>query len=355
MPPVVSAGQAIGWSVPPAEPFVDRNPAAESGDLGLDARKASTVSCVRLVKNPVGPILLVLVVALSMSCGSDTRPTPSPNPQPQPPSGGTETPPPPAPAPREEVFVGAGDIGLCELNAAEQTAKLLDRIEGTVFTLGDHAYPHGTMEHFMECYDPNWGRHKARTRPSPGNHDRIRAEDTGYFAYFGSRAGPPGRGYYSYRLGAWQIYSLNSHALEDADAAQLAWLSNELKRNASPGGCQLAYFHIPVYNPRSKMGRHWQLLAAAGVELVLTAHEHWYQRFRPLDASFNPHPEGIRQIVAGTGGGGLYDRDVPERHSETSISAHGVLKLTLKEDSYDWEFVPVSRRADTDFGSGECH
>ena len=319
----------------------------------------ATVFCRRLVRIPsrlIAFAALVVVLGLSSSCGSDS---PSPT-QPTPPTGGTEPPPPPAPPPpppaaSEEIFVGAGDIGLCSTDGAKQTGRLLDRIDGTVFTLGDHAYPHGTMEHFMECYEPAWGRHKARTRPSPGNHDRIRAEDTGYFAYFGSRAGPPGRGYYSYELGAWQIYSLNSHALEDADAAQLVWLSNELKRNASAGGCQLAYFHIPVYNPRSKMGRHWQLLAAAGVDLVLTAHEHWYQRFRPLDASFNPHPRGIRQIVAGTGGGLLYDRDVPERHSELSISALGVLKLTLKENSYDWEFVPVSSRADTDSGSGDCH
>jgi len=308
------------------------------------------------VKTPLKLIALVLLVlGLSSSCGSDTRPTPSPTPLPQPPGGGTEPPPPSAPAPSEEVFVGAGDIGLCGSNAAKQTARLLDGIDGTVFTLGDHAYPHGTMEHFMECYEPAWGRHRSRTRPSPGNHDRIRAEDTGYFAYFGSRAGPAGRGYYAYTLGAWQIYSLNSNIILDGGTAQLSWLSNELKKNASPGGCQLAYFHHPVYSAASRMEPHWRLLAAAGVDLVITAHEHWYQRFRPLDASFRPHPEGIRQLVAGTGGGGLYSRDTPERHSETSISAHGVLKLTLKERAYDWEFVPVSARSDTDFGSGDCH
>ena len=301
-------------------------------------------------------VLVLLVLGLSSSCGSDTRPTPSPAPQRPAPSGGTETPPPPPPPdpPSEEVFVGAGDIGQCGVGGPLQTARLLDRIEGTVFTLGDHAYPHGTMDQYTECYEPAWGRHKARTRPSPGNHDRLPAEDSGYFAYFGAQAGPAGLGYYSYALGAWRIYSLNSNIILDGGTAQLAWLANELKRNESPGGCQLAYFHLPVYSAGGRMGPHWKLLADAGVELVLTAHEHWYQRLAPLDASFNPHPRGIRQIVAGTGGGTLHSYRV-EDHSEVQIKAHGVLRLTLKTRSYDWEFVPVARDSPTDFGSGDCH
>ena len=65
------------------------------------------------------------------------------------------------------VFVGAGDIAICDGNS-EHTARLLDRIGGTVFTLGDNAYFQGTAREYQECYEPTWGRHKSYTRPVPG-------------------------------------------------------------------------------------------------------------------------------------------------------------------------------------------
>jgi hypothetical protein len=69
------------------------------------------------------------------------------------------------------VLVGAGDIAVCNATGDEATAQLLDRIEGTVFTLGDNTYANGSLQEFLDCYEPSWGRHKARTRPVPGNHD----------------------------------------------------------------------------------------------------------------------------------------------------------------------------------------
>jgi len=104
------------------------------------------------------------------------------------------------------VFVGAGDIANCEiLGGARATASLLDRIEGAVFTLGDHAYQHGSEKEFRDCYDPTWGRHKARTHPTVGNHDMITDHGRPYFKYFGDNAGPGERGYYSFDLGVWRL------------------------------------------------------------------------------------------------------------------------------------------------------
>ncbi len=99
------------------------------------------------------------------------------------------------------VLVGAGDIAGCDnLPGAEATAKLLDAIPGAVFGVGDFAYPDGAPEHFAKCYEPTWGRHKARTRPAPGNHDYHTKGASGYFNYFGAAAGDPKKGYYSYDL-----------------------------------------------------------------------------------------------------------------------------------------------------------
>ncbi|MEE9208342.1 MAG: Ig-like domain-containing protein, partial [Gemmatimonadota bacterium] len=110
-----------------------------------------------------------------------------------------------------EVFVGAGDIADCTTPDDSLTADLLDGIAGTVFTLGDNAYEDGTVAEFTNCYDPTWGRHKARTFPSIGNHDYKTSNGQPYFDYFGANAGDPGLGYYSYVLGAWKIIVLNSN------------------------------------------------------------------------------------------------------------------------------------------------
>ena len=89
----------------------------------------------------------------------------------------------------DPVFVGAGDISNCSRTQDEETAKLLDNISGTVYTTGDNAYPDGTLAQFNNCYGPTWGRHKNRTRPSPGNHDYHVSGAAGYFYYFGAAAG----------------------------------------------------------------------------------------------------------------------------------------------------------------------
>jgi len=118
---------------------------------------------------------------------------------------------PPPPSGTDPVLVGAGDIARSSnLAGAEATAKLLDGIPGTVYTTGDNAYESGTATEFANCYDPTWGRHKARTKPAPGNHEYNTTGATGYFGYFGEAAGVSSQGYYSYNLGEWHIISLNS-------------------------------------------------------------------------------------------------------------------------------------------------
>src|SRR5262245_46940183 len=102
---------------------------------------------------------------------------------------------------KQVVLVGAGDIANCDLpdgGGGGATGKLIESIPGTVFTVGDHAYPTGAPDQYRDCYDPRWGRVKSRTRPSPGNHDYLTSNAKGYFDYFGEAAGPERRGFYSY-------------------------------------------------------------------------------------------------------------------------------------------------------------
>jgi acid phosphatase type 7 len=92
------------------------------------------------------------------------------------------------------VMVGAGDIASCSSSGDEATARLLDGISGTTFTTGDNVYDSGTATQFVNCYGPSWGRHKARTKPSPGNHEYYTAGASGYYDYFATAAGSSSKG-----------------------------------------------------------------------------------------------------------------------------------------------------------------
>jgi 3',5'-cyclic AMP phosphodiesterase CpdA len=270
------------------------------------------------------------------------------------------TTPTPTPTPSgPEVFVGAGDIAISGGNA-EATARLLDGIGGTVFTLGDNAYSSGTRADFLDWYQPTWGRHKARTRPSPGNHDYATPGASAYYDYFGANAGSPGVGYYSFDLGAWHIISLNSNISTDTGSPQAAWLRSDLAASAS-AKCTLAYWHHPLFSSGPNavseapvMREIYRILYNANVDLTLVGHEHLYERFAPQDADGRLDlARGIRQFVVGTGGVPLYDFVGVKPNSEKQLKAHGVLKLTLSSDRYDWDFIPVSGGGDT--GTQACH
>ena len=126
-------------------------------------------------------IVALLAILLAFGCAPERHP--------RPPSG--------------NVIVAAGDIADCTREGDEATARLVAGIDrATVLTLGDNAYPDGSVQDFEKCYGPTWGQFKARTMPSPGNHEYETPGASGYFDYFGTAAGDPGEGYYSYDLGS---------------------------------------------------------------------------------------------------------------------------------------------------------
>lgn len=257
------------------------------------------------------------------------------------------------------VLVGAGDIGWCESPAPEATARLLDRIEGTVFAAGDIAYPDGTRENFRDCYDPSWGRHRARTRPVPGNHEYQQAGAAPYFEYFGANAGPAGFGYYSFDLGAWHIVALNSNIPIGQASPQLFWLRQDLEQHQTD--CTLAYWHHPLFSS-GPIGDQpfvrdvWRVLYEHNAEVVLNGHEHMYERYAQQDPNGRfDLQRGIREFVVGTGGAPLYQLVRSGPNLETSASVYGVLRLTLSSNGYTWEFMPVAGESYRDSGTGTCH
>ena len=264
------------------------------------------------------------------------------------------------------TFVGAGDIADCGNNNDQATADLINAIPGSVFALGDNVYDNGTVSEFVNCYGPTWGAFKSRTFPSAGNHEYNTSGASGYFSYFGSAAGTPGLGYYSFDLGAWHIVVLNSNISTAAGSAQELWLKADLA--AHQNLCTLAYWHHPLYSsidgPAGTTGATlaslrplWDDLYAAGAELVLAGHRHDYERFAPMKPDGSPDPvAGIREIIAGTGGvgGGDFTNIFPTSQVREGRT-FGVLKLTLSASSYTWQFIPVAGSTFTDSGSGTCH
>ncbi|MGI8618758.1 MAG: metallophosphoesterase family protein [Gemmatimonadaceae bacterium] len=257
-----------------------------------------------------------------------------------------------------EVLVGAGDIASCNATGDEATAALLDRIPGTVFTAGDNVYPNGTADEFRACYGPTWGRHRARTFPVPGNHDYRSTGAAPYFAYFGERAGPRGKGFYSFELGEWLILMLNTNIAVGAESEQAVWLRAQLAGRS--GRCEIAIAHHPRFSSgphgsERRMSAIWQILYEAGVELALAGHDHNYERFAPMNpAGTRDEQRGVRQFVVGTGGFKPYRPRRGQPNSEVLAGATGVIKLSLGDGLYQWEFVPVARETFRDWGGGRC-
>jgi hypothetical protein len=257
--------------------------------------------------------------------------------------------------------VAAGDIASCFWRGDEATARLLDDIGGLVITLGDNVYPSGTDREFRQCYHRSWGRHLDRTRPAVGNHEYRTKDAAGYFNYFGERAGPRGKGWYSYDHEGWHLVVLNSDEPLRRDSEQYRWLVADLARNRGTR-CTLAYFH----HPRWSSGKHggaervvdaWRALYDGGADVVLAGHDHHYERFAPMDPVGRLDRErGIRSFVVGTGGAPSYRMRATARNSEAlGDDIRGVLRMVFHPDSYEWEFVAIPGRRFHDEGRGECH
>lgn len=256
---------------------------------------------------------------------------------------------------------GNGTADRCRMKATAAVAESLR--PDAVLVLGDLQYNTGEYEEFLKSYGPSWGRLKSKTYPVPGNHEYDTKNAAGYFKYFGSRAGDPAKGYYSFDLGDWHVVALNTNLACSvvncsAGSAQERWLRADLA--ATNKKCVLATMHHPRYSS----GRHggyassaalWKALAEGGTDVVLAGHDHHYERFAPQDAAGRKASGGLRQFIVGTGGKSVYTVGSPQSNSEKIISdTYGVLELTLTQKAYDWAFVTETGKR-LDMGTASCN
>lgn len=266
------------------------------------------------------------------------------------------TPTPPAPVTNwVNVF---GDTGWCGSAAMPAIARLLTTLGGDIFLAGDLAYPNGTTGEFQRCFDPDFGRFRARFWAAPGNHDYMTAAADGYFTYFGDRAGPARRGYYSVRSASWRVLMLNSNIPLSRGSPQFEWARAEL--TANPSRCAMAVLHHPFDSsgpngPNPSQRDLWDMLYGLNVDVVVSGHDHLYERHAPQDASQRSDPaRGIRLFIAGTGGAPPYARARAAVRSEVLHSSFGLLRLKLEPALYEWEFLDVNGTV-IDRGLTVCH
>jgi acid phosphatase type 7 len=278
--------------------------------------------------------------------------------------------------PANPVFNGGnGNSNACR---QKYTSHLLvDGDYSAVLPLGDIQYYCGGLQAFENSYDLSWGQFRDITHPVVGNHEYINTSEpdplttgcttntdaAGYFNYFGSAAGNPGQGYYSYDIGDWHLIALNSNC-DDAGGCgpksqQGLWLLKDLADH--PKACTLAYWHIPLFSSggRDELNSQelWQMLYDHGVDVVLNGHDHIYERFVPQKPDGTDDlVRGMRQFTVGTGGANLTSLVTIAHNSEVrNADTFGILKLTLHPTTYDWEFVPEAGKTFTDSGTGYCY
>jgi len=287
----------------------------------------------------------------------------------------------------DPVIAAAGDIACDPTNSSfnngngtsgscrpKYTSDLLVNAGlAAVLALGDNQYYCGGYQAYLQSYNLSWGRVKSITHPAVGNHEYLTSGGTdctsansgaaGYFNYFGSAAGSPSQGYYSFDVGTWHLIALNSNCSSaggcGSTSPQGQWLAADLA--AHTNFCTLAYWHIPLYSSGGRASSNtqsiWQTLYNNNVDVVLNGHDHIYERFAPQAPNATVDTaRGIREFIVGSGGANHTSLATIAANSEVrNVDTYGILKMTLHPTSYDWQFVSEAGKTFTDTGTGNCH
>lgn len=304
----------------------------------------------------VRPVVLVC----AMACASCRVVTPAP-----------DSPAPSFAGPGAAQVYAVGDIADCrrdppDRTAAARTAQLVPA-GATVLGLGDMAYEYSDTRTLTACFEPTWGRHRAKMIAIPGNHDLPQGEAVDFLEYFDVAADPAGFVAYQREIApGWQLIALDSNVSGAILQRQYAWLQRTLDETSARGDaasrrCLLVLWHTPLFSSgwHRGSGAHmrpfWELLDGHAADLVLSGHEHFYEAFEPMDAAGRRTAagEGIRQFTVGTGGARLHGFWRPPYASRARVLSHGVLQLTLAADRYEWRFIDVAGRI-RDAGAATC-
>ena len=261
----------------------------------------------------------------------------------------------PAPAatpagPDTTLIAVVGDVGTGD--AIEQRTADALAARGAIapyhglFVLGDNVYPDGDAERLEVTVFEPFGpllRAGAQLLPVLGNHDVREGNGPRQLARFGLA-----RAFYARTLGDVQVIALDSN--HPADPAQRRWLTRVL---AGPRPLwRVVIMHHPMYSAGVNGGdgrvrsSFEELLVDGGVDLVVTGHDHDYQRSRPI--------RGIVHLISG--GAARLRRTGREHFTAYSASVRHFVELRAgptrmrltaidqSGDAFDDVFLPARRR-----------
>jgi chitodextrinase len=281
------------------------------------------------------------------------------------------------PASGQPLTVAVTGDGVDGATNASLVTDLIASWNPNLFLYVGDVYEKGSKAEFYNWYGTGnnlWGRFRSITDPVIGNHEYENGVAPGYRDYWDLGQNTPT--YYSYDAAGWHFIALNSNCglLQDCAVGQTQyqWLLNDL--NTHNNVCTIAYFHHPVFNVgpegyAASMNAMWTLMAQHGVDIVLTGHDHDYQRWMPLDGNVNnqsqngfgnPSPTGITEFVTGGGGHGIQQFTVNPLDNrmvvgfDTSPSTFGALRLQLNQ--YGASFQYINHQGTTlDSGAVPCN
>ena len=240
-------------------------------------------------------------------------------------------------------FLAMGDYGVGgsrELSLGLAMKSYESRHDANMLVaLGDNDYLESPRQ-----FRANWQRSFGWARRAGlqvggvlGNHDY----ETGRGRYELKTLGMPGR-YYLRRLGEGevQLFFLDSTVISPT---QTAWLEEQLSQSVATW--KIAVFHHPPYTCGGHSGdrrvvREWvPLFERYGVQLVLSGHDHNYQRFTARN--------GVTYVVHGGGAAGLYPlrrcpRSYPRRIR--AVDQHGFLYVSATDSQLDVSAVDMRGR-----------
>jgi len=243
------------------------------------------------------------------------------------------------------VLAAAGDGAGGETNSTLVTDLVASWNPNLFLYLGD-VYEDGTTTEFDNWYNANgefFGRFRSITNPTIGNHEYQNGVAPGYFDYWDNI-----NHYYSYDVAGWHMISLDSTSQfgqRSAGSPQYQWLEQDL--NANQAECTIAYFHHPRFSigpqgDTTSISDIWSLLYQYGVDIVLTGHDHNYQRWEPLDAAGNPDPSGMTEFVIGTGGHALQGFVRSDSRvvagADNPVDSYGAFRMELNQDGASFIF-----------------
>jgi len=282
-------------------------------------------------------------------------------------SNGVATPPPTptgftprvgtSPAPGEPFVVAATGDGASGQSTSDAVVDAISAIDPNLFLYLGDVYEFGTYTEFKNWYGEGtrFGTFSAITNPTIGNHERVGGTSPGYDFYW---ATPPED--FSVDTNGWHIINLNGASNSGLSSAQMAWLQSDLAANTA--ACTIAYFHHPVVSvgPQGDNPDYepvWAELVNGGVDIVLTGHEHSYQRWLPMDASLATSSSGATQFVMGGGGHGIQGFVRTDSRLAVGVdtiqAAYGALKLELNQDGAAFGYLNIDNEI-IDSGTIQC-